>query len=147
MPQRFGDFATWTGSIGTVAAFAIAYYQIHQERRHRLARELKDRFAARREHADRVSAWVSGAEVVVANRSGHPIHDLDITLGTLRPGDEPHEETSSMHVVVAPPGELAEPLDDAGGEPHVVRIAFTDSRADRWSRESGKPPERVAATG
>lgn len=172
MPQRFGDFATWTGSIGTVAAFAVAYYQIHQERRHRLARELKDRVAARREHADRVSAWVSGSQVVVANRSGHPIHDVDIALGTLRPGgtvdessrdsssggvgdsgssgaDEDSgaavEPASSVHSVVIPPGEHAIPLDDADTEPHVVQVWFTDSRADRWSRKAGKHPERVVA--
>src|SRR5699024_11663276 len=45
MPQDYGDLATWIGSIGTVAAFAVAYYQIHQERRHRLAREFRDRLA------------------------------------------------------------------------------------------------------
>lgn len=148
MPQRYGDIATWTGSIGTVAAFAVAYYQIHQERRHRLARELKDKFAARREHADKVSAWVTGSQVVVANRSGHPIHDVDIALGTLLPEDSARANngpTSTVHAAVVPPGEHPVPLDDANPSPHVVQMAFTDSRADRWSRESGKPPERVEA--
>lgn len=152
MPQRYGDFATWTGSIGTIAAFAVAYYQIHQERRHRLARELKDRVAARREHADRVSAWVSGSQVVVANRSGHPIHDVDIALGTLRTGGAAGggsgaavEPASTVHAVVVPPSEFAVPLDDSDAELHVVQIWFTDSRADRWSRKAGKHPERVVA--
>lgn len=168
MPQRYGDFATWTGSIGTIAAFAVAYYQIHQERRHRLARELKDRVAARREHADRVSAWVSGSQVVVANRSGHPIHDVDIALGTLRTGGAAGggsggdssedrsggagegagaavEPASTVHAVVVPPSEFAVPLDDLDAELHVVQIWFTDSRADRWSRKAGKHPERVVA--
>ncbi|HJC27968.1 MAG TPA: hypothetical protein H9759_01075 [Candidatus Dietzia intestinipullorum] len=142
MPQDYGDLATWIGSIGTVAAFAVAYYQIHQERRHRLAREFRDRLAARREHADKVSAWVSGSQVVVANRSGHPIHDVDIALGTIAPGGG-GEDTASTHLVVVPPGEHAVDLDRSDAAPHVVRVAFTDSRADRWSREAGKHPERV----
>lgn len=146
MPQRYGDFATWTGSIGTVAAFAAAYYQIHRERRHRLAREFTDRVAARREHADKISAWVSGPTVVVANRSGHPIHDVDITLGTLQSEDGTRTEggpTTEVHVAVVPPGEHVAPLDDSGAHLHVLHVTFTDSRADRWSREAGKHPERV----
>ena len=79
MPQRFGDFATWTGSIGTVAAFGIAFYQLHKARGHRLARELEDRLLAKREHADGVTAWISGGEMTVANRSGHPIHALEVS--------------------------------------------------------------------
>ena len=146
MPQRYGDFATWTGSIGTVAAFAVAYYQIHQERRHRVKRELADRIAARREHADRVSAWVSGTDLVIANRSPHPIHDVDVTLRGEQPDDNAAEErASALHVSVVPPGEHRTALDESGGTMHVAHMTFTDSRADRWSRETGAHPFRVDA--
>ena len=146
MPQRYGDFATWTGSVGTVAAFVVAYYQIHQERRHRLARELQDRLAARREHADKISAWVTGSSVVVANRSGHPIHDVDISLGDLRPEGGTHAESAQaavVHLAVVPPGEHTSHLDESHENHNVLQITFTDARADRWTRKAGKHPERV----
>ena len=146
MPQRYGDFATWTGSVGTVAAFVVAYYQIHQERRHRLAREFQDRLAARREHADKISAWVTGSSVVVANRSGHPIHDVDISLGDLRPEGETRAESAQaavIHLAVVPPGEHTSHLDESQANHNVLQITFTDARADRWTRKAGKHPERV----
>lgn len=140
MPQRYGDFATWTGAIGTVAAFGVAYFQIHRERQHRLGRELKDRIAARREHADRISAWISGDEVVVSNQSGHPIHDVDLTIGAH--GAEP-ASTTPIHLKAVPPGEHRAPNPAPDPDLHVLHIEFTDIRADRWSREAGKEPFRV----
>lgn len=151
MPQRYGDFATWTGAIGTVAAFGIAYYQIHQERRHRLARELSDRIAAHREHADRVSAWVSGDEVVVSNQSGHPIHDVDLTVGPHDPGQntdgadesEGTGTTVTVRLKIAPPGEHRASIPSPAPDQHVLHSEFTDTRGDRWSREPGGHPTRV----
>lgn len=142
MPQRYGDFATWTGALGTVAAFAVAYYQIHQERKHRLARELGDRIAARREHADRVSAWISGDEVIVSNQSGHPLHDVDVTVGP-HGTDPASESVERVHLKIVAPGESHAPLPDPVPDLHVLHLEFTDTRADRWSREPGKHPSRV----
>lgn len=140
MPQRFGDFATWTGSIGTLAAFGIAYWQIHKERGYRLRREMADRVAARREHADRVSSWITGGEVVISNTSGHPIHDVDLTVGTPGAGNE---RTSKVYFALVPPGESRDAVEAADPGIHVLHMEFTDTRGDRWSRETGGHPVRV----
>ncbi|MDO5745853.1 MAG: hypothetical protein Q4P23_15470 [Micrococcaceae bacterium] len=142
MPQRFGDFATWTGSIGTVAAFSIAFLQVHKERKHRIARELDDRLRARREHADRVTAWFVEDEVVIANRSGHPIHDVKIALPALSPAAEHRGEPDAAHTIVLPhviPGETRAPT-TVRHENRPPILTFTDARGDRWRREPGQPP-------
>ena len=137
MPQRFGDFATWTGSVGTVAAFGIAFFQLHKERGHRLARELEDRLLIKREHAKRVTAWIDDSELTVANLSGHPIHHLEISYSR---DDEDGKETVGAKVLnFVLPGQTSLPL-PAGTVSQIPAMAFTDARGHRWRREVGKPP-------
>ncbi|WP_024796221.1 hypothetical protein [Tomitella biformata] len=144
MPQRYGDLATWTGSIGTVAAFGIGFLQIHKERRHRLARELEDRHRARREHVDRVTAWFTGGELIVANGSGHPIHDVDIIYHSAPPGPSPTAEpvTETLQAPFVVPGETRLPAAH-GDSAQIPTVLFTDVRGDRWRREPGKPATRL----
>lgn len=146
MPQRFGDFATWTGSIGTVAAFGTAFYQIHKERGHRLRRDMEDRIRAQREHADRVSAWLVGDELVVSNTSGHAIHDVEagyvsaaaIGADASSPAAEPGALAPDTVVVLdlVLPGETRRPAPHAHSA-QVPALEFTDIRGDRWRREPG----------
>ncbi|MGP5227644.1 hypothetical protein [Arthrobacter rhombi] len=80
MPQRFGDFATWVGSLGTVAAFGAAFAQIHRERTLRKRRERQEWLLAKREHADQVTAWVSDEILTISNQSHHLISDVEVVL-------------------------------------------------------------------
>lgn len=151
MPQRFGDFATWTGSIGTVAAFGTAFYQIRKERGHRIRREIEDRLRAQREHADRVSAWLVGDELVLSNTSGHPIRDveagyLSVTAATALGAASPSPDATADADAHAPdavivldhvlPGETRVPAPHAHAS-QVPTLEFTDIRGDRWRREPG----------
>ncbi|WP_026917717.1 hypothetical protein [Gordonia shandongensis] len=125
-----GDWATWVGSIGTIGAFAVAFIQIHRERSHRQARELREAWTRRREHVDRVSAWIADGTVHVNNGSGHPIahvrvHDGDTAIGTWE------------HL---PPGLHR---DSAESDSGAVHLEFTDVRGDRWSRMPGAEPALV----
>src|SRR5699024_2893033 len=79
-----GDAATWVGAIGTLAAFVVAFWQIRRERHHRLTEQLRQRRLAHREHADRVSAWITGGDLVISNMSEHPIHDVEAVLESAR---------------------------------------------------------------
>lgn len=132
MPQRYGDFATWAGSLGTIAAFAVAFAQIHRERSERKRRELREWLDAKREHADRVSAWVSGEELIIQNGSHHLIHRVVASAPGLSAHALPHVE----------PGRLAVPLPDAP-PPGPVALSFTDARGERWHRAPGERPVRA----
>ncbi len=162
--DSFGDLATWFGSMGTVAAFAVGFWQIHRERQHRLLGEMTERLRSRRSHADHVSAWIHGSELVVANRSGHPIHDVVVALENALIADAGAAERSdspaggdggpashgSAATVDGPltigfvlPGEHSTPVPHP---PHVAvlpALTFTDARGDRWHRAPGRPPELV----
>lgn len=145
-----GDLGTWLGSLGTLAAFAVGFRQIHRERRHRLLREAAEHLRARRAHADHVTAWISGGELVVANGSGHPVHDVEVRPAQARTG-EPGSPVSGL------PGPAADPVRipfvlpgehrvRVPSPPHgasVPALLFTDSRGDRWHRPPGEPPVLV----
>jgi hypothetical protein len=130
MPQRYGDFATWAGSVGTIAAFAVAFVQIHTERQARKKREAGEWLAAKRAHADHVTAWVSGEVLTLSNQSHHLISDVEAEFddGTVLTADH----VTPGHTTMPAPGE------------HAVRavpwLRFTDARGDRWVREGGELP-------
>lgn len=133
MPQRYGDFATWTGSLGTVAAFAVGFWQIRRERTERQRRETREWLAAKREHADRVSAWRTGEDIIVSNGSHHLIHSVRVAL-------DGHEPVFLDHVE---PGRTSVPLGTHGDTVPVTALTFTDARGDRWVREAGELPRRL----
>ncbi|QDQ96639.1 hypothetical protein [Tomitella fengzijianii] len=143
--DSFGDLATWFGSIGTVAAFGVGFWQIHRERRHRLLREMGDRMRARRAHADHVSAWIAESELVVANRSGHPIHDVEVQAAdVLDPVDAADGRgPAPTRIGIVLPGEHRQTLRHLADTPVLPAITFTDARGDRWHRAPGRPPVLV----
>lgn len=148
--DSFGDLATWFGSMGTVAAFAVGFWQIHRERRHRLLGEMTERLRSRRSHADHVSAWIHGSELVINNGSGHPIHDVVVTLeGAVVAGSDdtaggaPAAAGEPVTIGFVLPGEHASPMPHP---PHVAVLpvlTFTDARGDRWHRAPGSAPELI----
>ena len=127
-----GDLATWVGSVGTVAAFVVAFLQIRRERVERKRRDMREWFDAKRAHADKVSGWRTRDHVVVSNQSHHPIYDVALTLpdGTVLNLD---------HVA---PGKTDLPA-QSGEAGRLTRLEFTDSRGDRWSQRPGHVAELV----
>jgi len=125
-----GDIATWVGSIGTIAAFAVAFVQIRRERVERHKRELREWLAAKREHADRVSAWVAGETLTVSNQSHHLIHDVELRF----------DDGSTLTLDHVEPGKTALPAPGKHETRAVAALRFTDARGDRWLREAGGPP-------
>ncbi|MEZ0341768.1 hypothetical protein ACAG25_17515 [Mycobacterium sp. pV006] len=125
---ELGDWATWVGSIGTIGAFIVAFWQIRRERVERQKREHREWWERRRAHADRVSAWATTGQVRIRNASGHPIHDVVVICAN-----------GSEHVVdLVPPGD--HDRSEPGLAPGPVTVEFTDQRGERWRREPGQPP-------
>ncbi|GAA4807573.1 hypothetical protein [Tomitella cavernea] len=147
--DSFGDLATWFGSIGTVAAFGVGFWQIHRERKHRLLREMGERMRARRAHADQVSAWIADAQLVVANRSGHPVHDVEVVPADARTtGEEPDRlDAPPIRIRFVLPGEHRQSVRQPEHISALPAITFTDARGDRWHRAPGSPPALVGAHG
>ena len=129
---EMGDWATWVGSIGTIGAFAVAFWQIHRERSARKTRDKHEMWMRRREHVDRVSAWIHDAVLHVNNDSGHPIHEV-----LLKAGDREIRNWTQI-----PPGTHRDETVD-GIEHGTVLVEFTDIRGDRWRREPGGEPELI----
>ncbi|MCW4457098.1 hypothetical protein [Microbacterium sp. MPKO10] len=130
--ETLGDIATWVGSIGTIAAFIVAFMQIHRERSERHRREHREWIAHKRVHADNVSAWVANGQLRISNESRHPIHDVDVTMP---PADAVHVD----HVL---PGGHRQPASGMADGPAAV-LEFTDVRGDRWAREAGGTPRLI----
>lgn len=124
-----GDIATWVGSIGTVAAFFVAFIQIRRERVERHKREHSDRLTEKRAHADRVTAWCVEGALHLVNDARHPVHDVSVTFpdGTSRAFD---------HVL---PGDTVVSVPDAADGP-VASMTFSDTRGARWRRDAGRAP-------
>ncbi|MBM7367651.1 hypothetical protein [Gordonia hydrophobica] len=127
---ELGDWATWVGSIGTIGAFVVAFWQIHRERSARKTKEKLETWMRRREHVDRVSAWIHDAALHVNNDSGHPIHDV-----VVKGGDREIWTATQL-----PPGTHRDETVDGPGH-GTVHLEFTDVRGDRWSRVPGGVPE------
>lgn len=128
-----GDIPTWIGAIGTLAAFIVAFMQIRTERNHRKRFELHDWLAAKREHADQVTAWIGGGKLIIANGSNHLIHDVEVVLSDDHRIEINHVEPG-RHVHDLAEDDLTRPVDS---------IAFTDARGDEWVRHGTERPELV----
>ncbi|ALG84590.1 hypothetical protein [Gordonia phthalatica] len=132
---EMGDWATWVGSIGTIGAFAVAFWQIHRERTARRTRDKHERWMRRREHVDRVSAWIHDSVLHINNDSGHPIHEVLVSDG----------DRELMNWTQIPPGtHRDETIDEV--DHGTVHLEFTDIRGDRWSRAPGNEPELIDQT-
>lgn len=149
IPDWLGDVATWVGAVGTLAAFFVAFWQIRRERGHRLAEQLRQRRLAHRSHAERVSAWITGGELVIANLSEHPIHDVEVTLESAHavgPGPDEQIDRRTLTVAFALPGETRIPAPHPDHVSLLPGLTFTDARGDRWHRAPGHAPELISAS-
>ncbi|WP_182359202.1 hypothetical protein [Tomitella gaofuii] len=147
--DSFGDLATWFGSIGTVAAFGVGFWQIHRERKHRLLREMGERMRARRTHADQVSVWIADSELVIANRSGHPIHDVEVLPEDARTAGDGADglDAPPIRIRFVLPGEHRQSVRQPAHVAALPAITFTDARGDRWHRAPGRPPALAGTHG
>src|SRR5699024_3643099 len=125
-----GDLATWIGSLGTIGAFIVAFWQIRRERVERHRRDRRERWERLREHADHVTAWVADGHVTIANGSRHPVHDVCITL----------QDGKQRSLRFVAPGSTREPIEAAIASGPVPYLRFTDPRGHRWQRELGDAP-------
>lgn len=129
---EMGDWATWVGSIGTIGAFAVAFWQIHRERTARRTKEKRESWMRRREHVDRVSAWIHDGVLHINNDSGHPIHDVVVNDG----------EDDVMGCEQIPPGTHRDE-EVAKDRTGPVHLEFSDIRGDRWRRRAGGEPQLI----
>src|SRR5699024_4428734 len=132
-----GDLATWLGSIGTIGAFVVAFWQIRRERVERQRREQREWWARLREHADQITAWVAKNTLTISNSSHHLVHDVDVEFGM---GSEVHLE----HIE---PGTIRQELETPHASGAVAGLRFTDARGQRWHRQGGQRPHLLSEGG
>jgi hypothetical protein len=82
----WGDIPTWVAGAGTVGALFVAFYQIGQERKRRIAQEAEDRQERRLAQARLIAAW-PGIQLV--NGSAEPVYSLFACLVFIQ-GAAPH---------------------------------------------------------
>lgn len=128
-----GDLATWIGSLGTIGAFIVAFWQIRRERVERHKRDRRERWERLREHADHVTAWVADEQLTVANGSRHLVHEVRITL--------PDGGQRAFDYIE--PGTSRAELDTPVRHGAVSDLCFTDARGHRWQRIGGSAPRLI----
>jgi hypothetical protein len=151
MNLPWGDVATWVTGVGTIALFAIGFWQIRNERQARHRAEAESLAATRRHQAERVAAWIAaeGSDhlgsvlwVAVRNQSLQPIYHLVIHGLALSNDGTPITDPSpdsQERIAVVPPGEgyAAIHLDYAGMHRRPgIEIAFQDAANRYWLRKS-----------
>lgn len=147
-----GDWATWVGAFGTIAAFMAVIYQMVHEKHLRRYAELTNVQNELRAQASQVSCWYdlgSGSSVVISNQSSQPIYDVAVALlkfddpmmpqsieALISDGNITGHLLSRIHVV--PPGKyLLEVMNHPNWKDHPyfsVDFAFTDSAGNSWLR-------------
>ncbi|TXF72884.1 hypothetical protein FUA19_06440 [Bacillus subtilis] len=147
-----GDIATWFGSLGTIAALGLAYYQLHTDR-------LATREDEKRNQAKKISVWIDSenrnAEMCysIQNVSDSPVYQGIITLvgiqgaGPPKCGENVDEGYEyRVKLVTIPPGKFYAVSNSGGKGMHIeygVEIAFTDSNGIHWLRRSNGKLEEI----
>jgi hypothetical protein len=147
-----GAFGAVLAAVGTIAAFAIAFYQIFSERR---ARRKDDRTA----QARRISGWIDGtlpdpsdaaaplaSPATLLNASDEPVYRVIAWLVLVQgAGPQTGEEMQQMApfspamLAILPPGRYVVRLPgDWGGmfRRPGVEVAFTDAAGRHWIRRA-----------
>jgi hypothetical protein len=131
MALNYGDVPTWVASVGTVAAFGVALFQINTERTRRHETEQQDRYERHRAHATLISAMPGPTEpgsgddqlsgrtgIDCMNASAEPVYNVVVgivfTQGAaphtteemmkLRLGGEEFESVPATTLSILPPG-------------------------------------------
>ncbi|MCY8600324.1 hypothetical protein MOD33_05990 [Bacillus spizizenii] len=152
MGMDMGDIATWFGSLGTIAVFGLAYYQLHTDRM--AIRENEKRYQAKK-----ISVWIDSenrnAEMCysIQNVSDSPVYQAIITLvgiqgaGPPKCGEDVDERYEyRVMLVTIPPGKFYAISNSGGRGMHIeygVEIAFTDSNGNHWIRRSNGKLEEI----
>lgn len=107
MALNYGDVPTWVASVGTVAAFGAALFQINTERARRHETEKQDRYERHRAHATLISAMPGpiepGTDDQVPGRSGidcmnasaEPVYNVVVGIVFIQ-GAAPHTTEAMM---------------------------------------------------
>lgn len=94
MSIHLGDLPTWLASLGTIAAFGAALWQIGNERGRRLAQEQRDRVERHQAQARLVASWIGEIQfpspesqnddgrtaIELLNGSAEPIYEIVTSL-------------------------------------------------------------------
>lgn len=161
MSIQLGDLATWLASVGTIGAVWLALWQVLNEKKERVNREI-------RSQAERISAWYAGTKegahlatatrIELLNSSNEPVYEVVVGLVFIqgaapRSGEEWQcmGNTSIMggfgkvlgalppgQWIVRVPGGWANMFARPGAE-----IAFTDRSGLHWVRRATGKLERL----
>lgn len=131
MALNYGDVPTWIASIGTVAAFGVALFQINTERSRRHELDNMQRYERHRAHATLISAMPGPVErpeggdhldgrtsIDCINASSEPAYNVVVgivfiqgaaprtteEMMELRLGDETYEGLPATTLSILPPG-------------------------------------------
>ena len=146
---------TVVAAVGTVAAFFVAFAQIRQERHARQRQETDTRERERRAQAERVSAWLFGRDLGIAqpvallNGSAEPVYRAVVWMIFIQ-GAGPHtgKEAAALYrengtwpfysaLSVIPPGRSYTSFGGGWGALSArpgVEVAFTDRSGIHWLR-------------
>ncbi len=160
-----GDIATWIGAIGTLigslvtaGTLIVAFYQIHIERRARIAAEKQESLRTTRSQAENISAWVDHEEsekgrdlraaIVVLNQSTDPIYQVIVSIDSFDYPKAGVAETTNVldvaevfrgFVSVVPPGKVSVMVSGNYRGMHfhpAAEIAFMDKSNRYWVRKA-----------
>jgi hypothetical protein len=159
MLLHFGDVPTGVAAVGTVGTLVAALWQIHHERKRRIAQEAKDREERHREQARLVSA-VLGPEdaamdqttIDLINRSDEPVYGLVVAIVFIQgAGPQTTEEMIEIRAdrpdrpvttaSVLPSGVFRVHVHGTGWSRILagrsgVEVAFTDRSGSHWIRRA-----------
>jgi hypothetical protein len=160
---NLGDLASWLVAIGTVGTLIAALWQIGNERKSRREDERKASDAARRDQAQRVSAWYSGetedhanSTLAILNASDEPVYQVIVTFVLIQ-GAGPHsgEDYSDLEMAAGrrsmfgtiPPGRWTTNV-STGWQGMYRRpgaeLAFTDRAGVYWVRRADGALEELS---
>jgi hypothetical protein len=157
---NLGDVPTWAIAVGTVGTLAAALWQIGRERAARRHDEEQAVAAARRDQAQRISAWfagddANGSKLSILNASYEPVYQAVVTLVFIQgAGPQRGEDYSARGMSdhrramlsVIPPGRWTASV-EGGWHGMFARpgaeIAFTDRAGIHWVRRGNGNVEEL----
>jgi hypothetical protein len=160
--MAWGDIPTWVTGAGTVGALFVAFYQIGQERKRRIAQEAEDRHEQRVAQARLIAAWLGNPRtpqeedasiIQLVNGSPEPVYDVFASVVFVS-GAAPHTTEDWLKGAMQAAGQMSVPMKTFSVLPpgrwsvsthlvdsvmtgrHAAEVGFTDRAGRHWIRRA-----------